>query len=214
MSVGGGRERIMTPKTRHRREETEEGIEWEMAGMPACFCLEQTLLVGVCSLSSGPAEILIIRRQTRPGRAGDRRLAIRLPRDGIDHLGLHRHVSLIRRRQHSFISRSLLTVQLKQEASRAEPKSLRPLQAEEEYVFVSLASLLPSLLILLFFALQLQSVVRLLCFPPNCLTDILQAMGLLPAYLALIVRRLAANVSSQRLPRCAYLSDLFLVSFD
>ena len=52
-------------------------------------------------------------------------------------LGLHRHVSLVRRRQPSFISRSLLTVQLKQEASRPEPKSLRPLQAEEEYVLSS-----------------------------------------------------------------------------
>src|SRR5216683_5863051 len=89
-----------------------------------------------------------------------------ITRDGIDALGLYRHVSLLRGRQHSFISCSLLTVQLKQEASRAEPKSLRPLQAEEEYVVVSLASLLPSLLILLFFALQLQSVVRLLCSPP------------------------------------------------
>ncbi len=39
-------------------------------------------------------------------------------------------------------------------------------------------------------------------------------MGPLPAYLALIVRRLAANVFSQSLPRFAYLSDLFLVSFD
>src|SRR6266851_71094 len=74
----------MTPKTRHRGEETEEGIEWEMAGMPAWLGTDLARGRLFFVIRSGvAAEILIIRRQTRPGRAGDRRLAIRLPGTGL-----------------------------------------------------------------------------------------------------------------------------------
>ena len=118
-----------------------------------------------------------------------------------------RHVSLLRGGQLSTCLSSFAAklIKLTQKAPRAEPKSLRSLQAEKESVWfripiahLTYPSIFPST----------QSVVRLLYIfvPLSTPTSILQVTGPLRAHSVLIVRRLAASVSSQSLSRCDSLS--------
>lgn len=120
---------------------------------------------------------------------------------------LHRHV-FRRRRSHSFEGPP--ASQLEQKASPAEPKSVRPLQAEKESVLFFVVVLL-SLDPFIYLCSSAQSAVRPL--PPYRVVfpDELQAMETLQARDALIVRRLAANASSQNPPRSASILDQWLV---